>query len=505
MSRKKRSQVRVAKQVTPNVTQNETQKNTAYQIPMAAIREAAIQAGMFESATPPKRLEVFFADATDAYADQITQESVRQEMRANSRKVYLTEGCTSHGTFTMGVHCVGQNGPDLAMIPPKQKGRLSSDSFAPELTPEEREHLEWEWYYFTEAIDLKEHLRMATEALQFDGEMFFRMVYDPQVEDVNLNLEQIEAKRVRFPMDGAWKEDMVSGIQFDGLHPKAYYILPKTINPAMDWNWNAIQVPADDVLHFFIPRLPDQHRGIPWMQAVLNDVAETQLYESYHLGAANAAARNSGGVVEAPQNFVQGNEPTIKDLKPIYTAPNPGEIKQLIPGLIYKQGSANWPTSSYTGFIDAKREKHAAGMQMTKAMLTNNFEKHNYSSFRGEMVVYWEIIKFIRTRLEKQILNPLFIRWLECLSAVDTIVATVIERFRYRYRRIPRTWVWSPIPAYDLADLIAALADAVEHGFMSRKMATSILGHDFEQVEQDRKEDTFVSENASSGVVVAPS
>lgn len=114
MSKKKKSKA---------VEKQEVAKSgeAAFQVSVEAIRDTVVQARMFESSQPPKRLETFFADATDAYADQITQESVRQEMRANSRKVYLTEGCTNHGTFTMGVHCVGTHGPELAMIPPRNK------------------------------------------------------------------------------------------------------------------------------------------------------------------------------------------------------------------------------------------------------------------------------------------------------------------------------------------------------------------------------------------------
>lgn len=454
-----------------------------HRIPISHVR-----AQMFESAQPPRRLQNFFADATDEYADTITHESVRQEMRANARKVYVTEGCTSHGTFTLGNHCVG-TGPLLAMIPPNQRGRLDSDISAPTLTPEERAHIEYEWFYFSEEIDLNEHLQMAVKALQFDGELFFRMVYDPEIEDVNLNLLQIEARRVRFPLEGAWREDMVGGIQFEGMHPKSYYILPKCINPALDWNWNAIQVPASEVLHFAIMCLPDQHRAIPWMQTVLNDIAETQLYEGYHLGAANAAARNSGGVVECDASIAPGQQQI--ELQPVYSATNPNEIKQLLPGLRYKQNAANWPASAYNEYIDTKREKHAAGMHVTKAMLTGNFEKHSYSSFRGEIIVYWELIKYIRSRLAKLILDRLFNRWLECLSAVDDTAAQVVERFDFRYKRIPRTWTWSPIPSYDLSDTISALKDSVAAGFMSRKMAVESLGYDFERVEQERREDTY--------------
>lgn len=452
-----------------------------------------VEAQMFESAEPPRRLQTFFADATDEYADTITQESVRQEMRANSRKVFLNEGCTNHGAFTMGIHTVGDDGPACSIIPEKQKGRQGSDPLAPEISKEEREHIEWMWYHFSQDIDLAEHLRIAVESLQYDGEIFFQMVSDPEIEG-NLNLEQIEAKRVMDPYQGAWREDIVGGILYGGMHPKAYFIRPKTINPTLDFNWTSLQVPASEILHFSVMRLPDQHRGLPWMQSVLNDIAETQLYESYHLGAANAAARNSGGVVECSADAAAGQN---FKLQPTYTSPNPGEIKQLIPGLTYKQGSANWPTSNYAPFLESKREKHAAGMQMTKAMLTNNFEKHSYSSFRGEMIVYWEIIKFLRGRLKAQILNQLFNRWLMHAAASDDVILDVLDRYNYRYSRIPRSWTWPPIPAYDLSDFIGALAEAVSNGFLSRKMACAMLGYDFEQVETDRKEDDFSADKSS--------
>lgn len=492
MSRKSKRKNRVSSPVRASVS-----PKSSVQVPLEGntLPFSVIQAQMFESAEPPKRLSAFFADATDDYADQIADDSIRREMRANSRKVYLTEGCANHGVFTLGVHCIGEHGPDLTVIPAKEKGRQASDPSAPAISAEERSHLEWLWYHFTEDIDICEHLRIAVEALEYDGEIFFRMVNDPQIDDVNLNLEQIEAKRVQ-TVTGALQDDIVGGIQFKGMHPIRYYVLPKSINPLSPLPLEPEQVLAEDMLHFAVMRLPDQHRGLPWMQSVLNDIAETKIYKEYHLGAANAAARNSGGVVEAPAGSVVPGQ--TFELQPTYTAPNPGEIKQLFPGLVYKQGTANWPTATYQPFIECQQTAQAAGMHLTKAMLTNDFEKHNYSSFRGEMIVYWAIIRYLRNRLEKMILNPLFDRWIWLLADQDKTADSVISRYDGRLKRIPRSWSWSPIPAYDMADLISALGEAVQNGFLSRRMAVSILGYDFEQVEQERKEDDFLRENSGT-------
>lgn len=455
---------------------------------------AQIQAQMFESSQVPRRLETFFADASDDYADAIASDSVRQEMRANSRKVFLTEGCANHGTFTMSVHCLGGSGPQLTMIAEKEAGRSDSDPFAPSISADDRAHIEYEWFRFAQEIDLNEHVRLAVEALQYDGEIFFLLVHDPEITDCQLNLQQVEASRVQSAA-AVSDSNIVSGIEFEGLHPAFYHILPKSVNPTLDFHWAAERVPAQFVVHFFVPRLPDQHRGLPWMQSVLTSIAETKLYEEYHLGAANAAARSSGGVVECQSGSqIQGNLQDVK-LSPSYSMWNPGEIKQLLPGLTYKQGAANWPSSNYAAYVDAMREKISAGMQTTKAMLTNNFEKHNYSSFRGEMIVYWEMIRFLRKRLEKMLLDRVFEEWLRCMAPVDETIAGLLKKYRFRRKRIPRSWIWEPIPAYDLSDKIAFLADAVEHGFMSRKMAVQALGHDFEQVEQERMEDRFENES----------
>lgn len=446
-----------------------------------------VSAAMFESELVPERLKLYFSDATDEYADALIPEGTRSEIRANARKVFLNEGTSNHGAFTMGIHTIGTKGPQLSMIPENVPGTSSINPYEPEITAEERGYLESEWYRFSEEIDLAEHLRLAVETLQYDGEIFFQMVFDPAVDDVCFNIQQVEAKRVRFPTETAWNENIVSGIEFDGLHPKNYFVVPKTFNPDLDWHWVGVPIPAEDMIHFMIPRLPDQHRGIPWMQPVLLDIAETDIYEKYHLGAANAAARNSGGVLECqPGTSPDRHVPLDKSM----TVWEPNQIKQLKPGVSYKQGNAAWPTGNYGPFIESKREKQAAGMQLTKAMLTNNFEKHNYSSFRGEMLVYWKNIQYLRYRIERMILNKIFDRWFECFACVDEIADAIFQRFR-KAKRVPRSWSWEPIPAYDRSDFISSLREAVECGFMSRKMAVQELGYDWEQVEAERKEDTF--------------
>lgn len=491
---------RKKKHVGTSVNARTTLKNESEKALTFSDVRAQIQAQMFESSQVPRRLEHFFSDATDEYADTITSDSVRQEMRGNSRKVFLTEGCANHATFTMGIHCLGSTGPQLTMIPEKQKGRPDSDPAAPELTADERAHIEYEWYHFAQEIDLDEHIRLAVESLQFDGELFLMLVHDPTITDCELNLQQIEASRVQ-SQTALSDFNVVNGIEFEGLHPKYYHIIPKSVNPNLDFHWATEKISAEFIIHFSVPRLPDQHRGLPWMQSVLTSIAETKLYEEYHLGAANAAARSSGGVVECqPNSQIAGNGQDV-NLKSSYSMWNPGEIKQLLPGLTYKQGAANWPSSNYGSYVDSMREKISAGMQTTKAMMTNNFERHNYSSFRGEMIVYWALIKFLRKRINKLILDRLFEEWLRCMAAVDDMIADVLKKYRYRRKRIPRSWVWEPIPAYDLSDLIASLSESVANGFMSRKMAVMALGYDFEQVEQERKEDDFARENQDSGVI----
>lgn len=464
--------------------------------PVAEAQLERIEATMVESAMPPERLSVYFGDSTDDFADRIISEGVRQNLRANSRKIFLNDACTNHGCFVFGIHTIGSTGPELNVVSEKQLGRQSSNAFGITLSAEEREYLEWEWFYFQQEIDLSDHLRQAIEALQYDGEMFFQLVFDPEISRVNLNLLQIEAKRVRYPMQGPWNEQLVEGIEFEGMHPKTYYVQKKVLNPNLDFAWTFEPIPADQILHFVVKRLPDQHRGMSWLSCVLNDLAETHLYDQYHLGAANAAARNSGGVVELDASLAyEPGDPIDLDGITEMDAPNPGMIKQLLPGMKYVQGSAQWPCGSYDTFINSKHKKHAAGMNLTKAMLTNDFSDHNYSSFRGEMIVYWEVIRYIRSRLERLILDKLFDHWISCLSCVDEKVAEIVSRHNGNVKRIPRSWSWSPIPAFDMKDLIASLQVAVSAGFMSRKMAVQALGKDFEQVEQERIADTFQSVN----------
>ncbi len=461
-----------------------------------AEEEYRASASMYQGVDVPKRLELFFADATDACADAIAQDGARARMRANARKVFLSEGCSNHGSFTLGIHVTGTKGPNLSMIPENVPGTSSVNPREPELSLEERSLLESEWFHFAQEIDLSEHIRTAVEALEYDGEIFFQMVFDPQIEDVQFNLQQVEAKRVRFPMESGQNEDMVNGIEFCGLHPKNYFVVPKVMNPALDWSWEPEAVPAKDMIHFAVMRLPDQHRGIPWMDPVLYDIAETNLYEGYHLGAANAAARNSGGVLECNPNARISGNGDVKLNPDGMEVWEPNHIKQLKPGVTYKQGNAAWPAGAYGPFIDIKREKHAAGMHLTKAMLTNNFEKHNYSSFRGEMLVYWKTVQYLRERIERMILNRVFDRWMECFAVADPTADAVLQRFR-KSKRVPRCWTWEPIPAYDRSDFISSLREAVEAGFMSRKMAVAELGYDFEQVEAERKEDTLESSESA--------
>ena len=392
---------------------------------------------IIDAAAHIHHLANYWADAEDRYTVDIASSSERATMRGRSIHAALNSGYIRNAIRAFGNHTIGSGGPQMRIM--KFSG----------LSREERSALEWEFFYWRKRTGDLAKLRQIPRAFMFYGESLERFIYDPYIENGNLNIQQIEPRRLDYPM-GAGDERMVDGILFDGIHPLMYYIEKRNVNPIYQ-SLEYEPVPADHIMHLFLSDFADQKRGIPIIATVLRLQAETMLWEAHTLGAADWAAR-WGGFIRTTATLTP--EDVMEIPGDTMLAPTPGTAVFTPEGWGPEQIKAEFPTANFEGFANALHREQGAGLGVPFGVMGADTSDYSYSSWRGERQNYWTYIEEVQDVIRDNALDPRFQKWIECYSTgwrtdpVAEIALKLLEKYGDP-ARIPITWQFPHPPSAD--------------------------------------------------------
>lgn len=209
--------------------------------------------------------------------------------------------------------------------------------------------------------------------------------------------------------------------------------------------WQADEVPADDVLHWFQPTRPGQLRGVTPLVPALPIFAQLRRFTSATLTAAEVAAmlagvlqlppEMSGGPADAGDSFETGD--TIELVRgTLLTLPGGGSVTQFKP---------EQPTTTYDAFVKAKLREIGRAINMPYGRIAGTFVEHTYSGGRLEEELYWTDREIERQAMEAKFFNPFVRRWLEFAALVIPALAV----YRTAPTRLRFGWQYDPRPTSD--------------------------------------------------------
>lgn len=274
----------------------------------------------------------------------------------------------------------------------------------------------------------------------------------------------------------------------------AYSILRYVPGDHLGTTRERVEVPADEVLHDFIPLEPEQVRGVPWPHAVLLGSNMLQQFENFAVFAAQVGASQQGFI---EQGLGPDGMPLVS---PIKTGADlgavedtltqeqvktlaPGAVDWLPPGASFKAFTSQYPSEAFDPFVTSRRRDIASGLEVAYHNLTGDMTKVNYSSARiAELaerdhwrgVAHWFIGSFVR---------PVFQQWLELallsnqitLASGQPLSVARIEKYLAGAVFRSRGWDW-----VDPGKEVAAAKMAREEGFTTRSQVVASKGGDFE-------------------------
>lgn len=381
--------------------------------------------------------------ADNLSADAGLQPQVRQTLRNRARYELR------NNSYAAGIASTWSN--DLVGTGPRLQLDLGPDVSADAVRSVETAFIDW-----ADRIDLARKLRIAKTSKISDGEVFGLKTNNARLRGVQLDLKLVEADQVISPI-GYLTENDVDGVRFDeDGNPTDYWIArthPGSLLPGftLEGNW----IESDYVCHWFHATRPGQHRGVPEIAPALELFA---LLRRYTL-AVVTAAETAASFAAILKTTMPADGSGAASLATLETMPIVRGMAIAAPdGWEPVQMKAEHPTSSHDAFVRRMLNEIARSLDMPYIVAAMDSSTANYSSMRGDYLVYRKRIAVERSDMERVFLDPLLMSWLD-----EAVTAGILPRGLPPFASWNWTWTWDGFEHVDPlkeADADAAMVNA---------------------------------------------
>ena len=265
------------------------------------------------------------------------------------------------------------------------------------------------WGRWADAVDLAGLLRTMVMARVVDGEAFAILGTNPATDDeVKLNFLAVECDRVTSPQWYGQLENYVDGITFDDYgNPLSYDVL--TYHPGASVQGvtrDAIEIPADRMLHLFRPKRPGQHRGVTEIASSLTIMPGLRRFVAATIFAAETAAKLAG-IVETPLaagDLPDSTEPGTVDIPFGALAPLPYGSK-------LSQLKAEHPNTLHSEFLKSGYGQVGSPLSMPRNISMSDSSDMNFASAQIDALPYWSVIAVLQKHTQRYVLRRIMKAW----------------------------------------------------------------------------------------------
>lgn len=314
---------------------------------------------------------------------------------------------------------------------------------------------------------------LAMRATVESGEVLvrFRSVPPSRRNPVGLQLLVIEADALAMHKTGQHEgRDIVQGIEVDAVgRPVAYWLE----SGGRVRGARVERVPANEIIHMFRRRRPDQLRDVSWLAPVLWPLRDLGQYEAALIRKAEIEACLAAVVIDDNGEPVAGASGGVEPVRDAMGNP----VEDIQPGMfLYRRGGGSIeqinPTSpvSHQGFAQRTLQGAAVGTGLTYDMVAGDLTQANYSSLRAGKIEF-------RRLLEK----------VQYTMVIPMLVHRVAERF-HDMGAARGLWpaempdVTHTPPAPEMIDPLkdtAALIAQIRAGLIAPQEGAAMFGYDF--------------------------
>jgi lambda family phage portal protein len=283
---------------------------------------------------------------------------------------------------------------------------------------------------------------MISGALPESGEALVRIVRQPMGQGrAPIALELIEAHQLDEDKSGVsdrpgheWR----LGVELNQWgRPTRYAIL--TRHPGdieLGLNRRDVQlkhtlVPAEDMIHIFLPERIGQNRGVPWLASVITTVHSLAEYEKAHWTRKRVQAASLGWI-QTPDGELVGDA-VENDQRLINT--EPGSWNYLEPGQVPVAPDFGPDDNQYDSVVKNLTRRFAAGFGCSYATISRDFGDANYSSMRTSVQEDRDHWRVLQSMLIQQLHQRVFEEWLRAAMLAGELPSPAFDDYWIRPER----------------------------------------------------------------------
>ena len=361
----------------------------------------------------------------------------------------------------------------------------------------------------TRRYSLTECLSLAAAEWATDGEVLIRLWEGPSFGPYGFMIEILDPDL----LDENWNQEpqgnlpkIRQGVEFDRFGaPAAYWMFTRHPNDA-SLDRARVRVPADQIIHAFIPRRAGQSRGIPHAAAIMTTIKMLDGYVEAELVAARVASATMGAVIDQ-QN---GDGPAINpnatgdeggNQNAIPAEAEPGSMLDLRgQGAQLAMWDPQHPTSAFPDFTRMMSHQVAMGFGISYGTLTGDLSQANYGSLRVGMLDERDHWRRFQQFFVVHVLDRIYRRWLK-MALLNQRVSGITDFDATRWTRV----LWQP-KGFDwidpLKDVQGELIE-IQAGMNSITRACASRGVDHEEILQERAEEIRMAQEYGVDIVLA--
>lgn len=324
--------------------------------------------------------------------------------------------------------------------------------------------------------------RLCLESLARDGEVFIVKHRGNGFKD-SFAIEFIESDQV----DETKNEKLANGNEIRmGVElnkfkkPVAYHFL--SYHPGdydfttMSVSKKTIRIPADKVIHVFMPLRSGQTRGEPWMSPAMSGLKQLGAYIEASLVAARVGASKMGFFTSpGGDGFIADD---LDGQVPLMDA-EPGTFHQLPNGVDFKTFDPQNPNNEFESFHKSVLKSVASALGISYTSLSNDLEATSYSSIRQGALEERDYYRDVQQFMIEHFVRPVFEGWLESAMEINSfgIPLRQYDRFSNAAEFRGKGWSWID----PLKEMNASVV-GLQSGIMSIQDVASQYGKDAEEL-----------------------
>lgn len=294
---------------------------------------------------------------------------------------------------------------------------------------------------------------------------------------------------------------IIMGVEVDAIgKPVAYHVNFGDLHLSAS-SLNLTRIAASEILHIFHAERAEQHRGAPWMHAIMGGLKQLGAYSESAIVASRVGASKMGFFTTPdgdPAALAGGQD----DQGEFLTDADPGTFGVLPAGYDFKSFDPDYPQANYDSFVKSCLRGISSGLGVSYNTLANDLEGVNFSSIRSGVLEERDNWIVLQNWFIEAFMRPVFNDWINyALTAGEIrfgsgspLPIQKLEKFS-EHAWQGRRWQWVD-PLKDLNSSILA----IENGLASPQSIAASMGVDVSDVLDQIKQ--FQDMVSSKGVTL---